>query len=117
MTEKEKMEFWKNICNEFAESGLGKTEFSDQHKISPNQLYYYLYKFRPDAIKSTPKKHKILTTTKKITSFLPVKYKPEALKQKLNITLKTGHTISFDLPTDQIPMFIQQMESNYESTL
>lgn len=116
MNEKERVNYWKNICNELAESDLGKKEFCLQRSIHQGQLYHYLYKFRPDLIKSMSKKNK-KTSAVKLTSFLPVKYKVEEKKQELKITLKTGHILSFEMLMEQIPEFINKMEHSLESSL
>jgi hypothetical protein len=107
---------WKLICEQFTTANMSKRQFCKTRNISESQLYYYLYKFKPEAIQPISKKKKE-KVAKKITSFLPVKYKPAETKQELKLTLKTGHILSFEIPTDQIPSFIQQIEHSHESSL
>jgi len=106
---------WKLMCEQFMSSGTTKKQFCLDNNITEGQLYYYLYKLKPEAIRPI-KKTKVQKSTKKITSFLPVKYKPTSTTQELKIKLTTGHVLSFAIPTEQIPAFIKQMESSYESS-
>ena len=109
--------YWKELCAEFVESGLSKKDFCAKHNIHSGTLYHYLYQFQPDSVKKMAKKQKENILAKKITSFLPVKYKPEEIRQEIKITLKTGHTLSFEMLAEQIPKFINKMESSFESSL
>ena len=109
-----KKEYWKQICNQFINSGLTKAEFCKQNNIIMGTFYGYLHHFAPEQIKSPTRL--ICNDDKKITSFIPVKYTAPQEKH-FKISLRSGLTISFDLIPSELPTFIKQIESSYESSL